>query len=242
MRRGLSKIQKELRRFSNPKRAKLSQGYFKTGPGQYGEGDIFIGPSVPQVRQVAKLHAQAPLQELEVLIHSPVHEDRLLAVIILGLQYRKGSDTEKKRIHKFYLRNIERVNNWDLVDTSAPLIVGEHLVAQKRDLLYKFARSKNIWRRRIAVLSTFAFIRENDFKDLLALSEILLHDKEDLMHKAVGWLLREAGKKDPRVLNQFLDKHSHEMPRTMLRYALEKLSPQERAHYLAQKTQKTKKV
>jgi 3-methyladenine DNA glycosylase AlkD len=229
----ISSIQSRLRKLSDPKQAKLLQGFFKTGPGEYGEGDIFLGIKVPQTRAVAKeFYKSISLKDLSGLIRSKYHEERLLALIILVLQYPKAPLKDKERIYKFYLANTRYINNWDLVDLSALYIVGAFLADKDRSELYRLAKSALLWDRRIAILATFHFIRNNDFADSLALAEIFIPEKEDLMHKASGWMLREIGKRDIRKLEAFLDKHATKMPRTMLRYAIEKFPDDKRQHYL----------
>jgi 3-methyladenine DNA glycosylase AlkD len=227
-----TQIQKRLRGFATKEKAAVLQRFFKTGPGQYGEGDRFIGVMVPQVRQVVKEFADAPLSEALKLLRSPVHEERLLALLLLVHQFEQGDDVARKRIYTSYLKSTKYINNWDLVDLSAPKIVGPYLDGGPRALLYRFVRSKNLWERRIAILATFPYIRKGDFVDVLALSEKLLADDEDLMHKAVGWMLREVGKKDVGTLERFLKKHHQRMPRTALRYAIERFPEAKRRKYL----------
>jgi len=219
-------IQKDLQKLANKERAKLLARYFKTGKGEYGEGDIFIGLTVPQVREIAKKYKDISRKEVEELLHNKIHEFRLTALIIL---------TDKKitkKIVDLYLRNTKYINNWDLVDVSCHKIIGNYLLNKPRKILYDLAKSKNIWERRIAVISTFAFIRNNEIADSLALAKMLLCDPHDLMHKAVGWMLREVGKKDEKALVDFLAKYYKTMPRTMLRYAIEKFNTTVRQKYL----------
>lgn len=231
------KIQKYLRQFASKDKARLLQGFFKTGPGQYGEGDKFLGVMVPDVRRTVKEFAEAPLPEVQKLLRSSFHEERVLALLLLVRKFETGDDGAKKRIYTLYLKNTKYINNWDLVDLSAPKIVGPYLDGGSRSLLYRFVRSKSLWERRIAILATFHFIRQSDFVDALALAETLLADKEDLMHKAVGWMLREVGKKDVAVLEGFLRKHYGRMPRTALRYAIERFPETKRQKYLKNKIQ-----
>ena len=226
------KIQKHLRRFASKDKAKLLQGFFKTGPGQYGEGDKFLGVMVPNIRKTVKEFSEAPLAEVMKLLRSSFHEERLLALLLLVHKFEKGDDGVRKRIYTLYLKNTKYINNWDLVDLSAPKIVGPWLDGGPRALLYHFARSKNLWERRIAILATFPYIRKGDFTDALALSETLLDDDHDLMHTAVGWMLREVGKKDVEALEGFLRKHNGRMPRTALRYAIERFPEVKRRKYL----------
>ncbi len=226
------KIQTYLRQFASKDKAWLLQGFFKTGPGQYGEGDIFLGVMVPNIRWTVKEFANAPLAEVLKLLRSSIHKERLLALLLMVLKFEKGDDKTRKRIYTLYLKNTKYINNWDLVDLSAPKIVGRYLDRSSRSLLYRFVRSKNLWERRIAILATFPYIRKGDFADALALSEMLLDDDHDLMHKAVGWMLREVGKKDVAVLEGFLKKHHRTMPRTALRYAIERFPEAKRQKYL----------
>jgi 3-methyladenine DNA glycosylase AlkD len=228
-------VRKELKSMADPNKAAIMQRFFKTGPGQYGEGDIFIGVMVPQSRLVAKKFNQLPVGEVRTLLYSRVHEERLVALLILARRYSSASSSgEKEQIVKFYLEHIKQVNNWDLVDLSAPNILGAHLVDRddRRRLLYKLAGSENVWERRIAIVATHHFIRNGDFSDTLKIAEMLLQDRHDLIHKAVGWMLREVGKRDAAAEEEFLVKHCSVMPRTMLRYAIERLSERKRRRYM----------
>lgn len=225
-------IQKRLRQFASREKAALLQRFFKTGPGQYGEGDKFLGVVVPDIRKVMKEFRDAPLSEAVKLLHSPWHEDRLLALLILVDQFERGDDAARNKVYSLYLKNTRYINNWDLVDLTAPKIVGAHLNNGSRSLLYRFVKSKRLWERRIAILATFEFIRQDDFSDSLALAEQLLGDEHDLMHKAVGWMLREVGKRDVGVLEGFLKKHHRNIPRTALRYAIERFPEAKRKKYL----------
>jgi 3-methyladenine DNA glycosylase AlkD len=226
----------EYQKLANPAQAKILSGFFKTGPGQYGAGDVFLGIKVPVQRAAIKKYLDLNFADLQELLNSKIHEHRLSALFILVKKFEgavKAGDKKLQRIiYNFYLKNSKKINNWDLVDLSAPNIVGKYLLAGNRKILYTLVKSKNIWERRIAVLATFAFLREKDFKDILLIAEILLNDEHDLIHKAVGWMLREAGKRDAKVLRKFLDKNYKKMPRTMLRYAIEKLPEAERKKYL----------
>ncbi|MGC3981823.1 MAG: DNA alkylation repair protein [Steroidobacteraceae bacterium] len=213
-------------------RALVSQRFFKTGPGQYGEGDRFLGLSVPMSRSLAKQYRQLDLVELRKLLGSEWHEARLLALLILVLQYPKADEVGQQAIYKLYMASTARINNWDLVDVSAEHIVGPHLYQRTRQPLLKFARSKDLWQRRIAVLSTFHYIKLGEFAETLRLAEMLLQDEHDLIHKAVGWMLREIGKRDQRAAQSFLDMHAARMPRTMLRYAIERFDPKLRHRYM----------
>ncbi len=228
----LGKIEEDLAQLEDPEKAKNSRWFFKTGKGQYGEGDIFLGIPVPEQRKVAKKYADLPLDDLQELLNSKIHEHRFTALVILISRYQRAKETSKEEIFRFYLKNTENVNNWDLVDLSAPRIVGEYLTNRERSILYKLAKSDNLWERRISILSTFAFISNDDFRDALNISELLLYDEHDLIHKAVGWALREIGKKDQSVEERFLAKHYLHMPRTMLRYAIEKFDEKKRKKYL----------
>jgi 3-methyladenine DNA glycosylase AlkD len=230
----LNQIRKDLPQLSDPERAKNLSWFFKTGKGQYGEGDIFLGIPVPEQRKVAKRYIGLPLNDLEKLLCSNIHEHRLTALLILVTKYEKADNLGKDEIFSFYIRNTENINNWDLVDLSAPRIIGDYLHNKDRSILSKLARSNNLWERRIAVLSTFNFIRNNDFEDSLTIAKLLLHDEHDLIHKAVGWMLREIGKKDQEIEERFLSKYCSEMPRTMLRYAIEKFEEKKRKFYLTQ--------
>lgn len=219
----LSNLVHDLQSISNSKKAKISAWFFKTGKGEYGEGDKFIGGTVPEMRKVAKKYVDLDLFELEKLLKNKIHEYRFTALEILVMKYEKALLKEKKIIVSFYLKNKRQINNWDLVDTSAPYILGDWLSKNDRSVLYKLAESKSLWDRRIAIVSTFAFIRAGQFDDTLKLALILIDDKEDLLHKAVGWMLREVGKRSEKTLIDFLDQNWQEMPRTMLRYAVERL-------------------
>lgn len=212
--------------------AKHSQRFFKTGKGEYGEGDVFLGIRVPNIRKVAKQFKDLSLNETETLLHSEFHEARLCALVVLVNKYKKADEQLKEEIYQLYLDNTAYVNNWDLVDASAHYIVGPHLFKQDRNILYQLAKSKNLWERRIAIMSTYHFIKNDDLEDTLIIAKQLLYDEEDLIHKAVGWMLRELGKKDQGKEEAFLEKHVADMPRTMLRYAIEKFSEEKRQYYL----------
>ena len=229
----IKEIKNDLRKLASPGRAKALQRFFKTGPGEYGEGDIFLGVSVPDSRRVAKKYSALPLREIEELLNSKIHEERLVALLLLVQEYGQGGEKEKESIFQFYLRNTKRVNNWDLVDLSADKIVGEHLLEKPRDLLYRLAKSPSLWERRISIISTFSFIRKGDCRDTLRIAELLLEDREDLIHKAVGWMLREVWKREPKAQEAFLKKHLKKMPRTALRYAIERFPEGKRRRYLS---------
>ncbi|MCX6761637.1 MAG: DNA alkylation repair protein [Candidatus Moranbacteria bacterium] len=229
----LKNLLTDLEKLKNPAKAKVLAGFFKTDKGEYGEGDVFWGITVPKQRIVVrKYFQQISFEDLQYLLRQNVHELRFSAVATLVLKYQKGDLKEKERVAKFYLRNSKGINNWDLVDLSAPQILGDYFFAKDKTILYKLAKSKNLWERRIAVLATFWFIKNKDFSDSLKIAEMLLFDKHDLIHKAVGWMLREIGKRDKKVETKFLDKFAKKMPRTALRYAIEKFSKEEREKYL----------
>lgn len=231
-----SQLHKAINILRNKKRAVGSARFFKTGPGQYGEGDLFIGLTVPQCRFVAKNYNQLSQSTIKKLLASKIHEERLIALLILVDQYTCGSEAEKKKIFNFYLSQTKHINNWDLVDLSADKIVGEFLYTSSRTILKKFSLSKNLWERRIAIIATFAFIKKGEYKDTFAITKILLTDTHDLIHKACGWMLREVGKRvSKQQLKNFLNQYYQTMPRTMLRYAIEHFSDQERKHYLGKK-------
>ena len=225
-------LQQTLHDLGDPEGAAHAQRFFKTGPGEYGEGDVFRGIRVPVLRKLVKEQDDLALDAIERLLHARFHEDRLLALLILVRRYVRGDEATKQAVYDLYLRNTAYINNWDLVDSSAPQIVGRHLLERPRDLLYAFVESDNLWERRIAVIATFAFIRQNDFEDTLKLSALLLGDDEDLIHKAVGWMLREVGKRYLEAEEAFLRVHYQQMPRTMLRYAIEKFPEPKRQAYL----------
>jgi len=220
-----------LRRAGDPDRARFLPTFFKTGPGQYGEGDRFLGLTMPEVRRFAAAYQDRPLGALEELLDSPWHEVRMLALVVLVRRYRRAPG-DREAIYDLYLRRTDRVNNWDLVDISAPDIVGRHLLTRRRGVLVRLARSSHLWERRIAMVATYGFIREGQFDDTLDIATRLLADRHDLIHKAVGWMLREVGKRDEHVLRRFLDRHAPVMPRTALRYAIERLPPRDRTAYL----------
>lgn len=235
----IEELQKGTLKLKNPKKAKDLQRFFKTGKGDYGEGDIFYGITVPESRKLARKYKEMPLEEVEKLLKSKIHEKRLIALLILVEQFTKGDEISKRKIYKIYLKNTKYINNWDLVDLSAHKIVGEYLKNKNKDVLYNLAKSKNLWEKRIAMISTFAFINQGESKETLRIAKILLKDKHDLIHKAVGWALREVGKRvSLKEECEFLNKHASEMPRTMLRYAIERFDEKTRQKYLQVK-QKT---
>jgi 3-methyladenine DNA glycosylase AlkD len=229
----LKQITRELAKLADPEQAAVLLRFFKTGPGQYGEGDMFRGIRVPVLRQLVKKYADPPLADAENLLHAGHHEDRLLGLLFLVAGFEKGRPELRRRIYQLYLANTRYINNWDLVDVSAPHIVGAHLFNRSRATLRRLARSGVLWERRIAIVSTFYFIRRNQFDDTLDIARMLLDDKHDLMHKASGWMLREVGKRDREAEEIFLREHCTRMPRTMLRYAIERFSREERLLYLS---------
>lgn len=227
-----TQVKRTIQSLADPKRDKLSSRYFKTGPGQYGEGDVFAGLKAAQTKAIIRQHREMPLTEVKKLINDKIHECRSVALGILVWQFTKGGERQKKTIYDFYFKNVKGINNWDLIDGSAPKIVGPYLLDKNRAFLYQLAQSKNVWQRRIAIMATAAFIRENQLADTLKLAKILLQDPHDLIHKAVGWMLREVGKKDEKTLTAFLEKRTLAMPRTMLRYAIEKFPERKRQYFL----------
>jgi 3-methyladenine DNA glycosylase AlkD len=226
-------IRSQLRSLKDPEKAKILSGFFKTGPGEYGEGDRFLGIRVPDVRRIVKNHREASLTDTLELLHSEYHEERLTALLIMVDQYKSGNEAQKSEIFRLYLENTDYINSWDLVDLTAHHIVGERLFKKKSSLLTKLARSESIWERRIAILATLYFIRQGQSRETLRIAKILLNDSHDLIHKAVGWMLREVGKRcslEAECL--FLDAHASVMPRTMLRYAIEHFPDDLRARYM----------
>lgn len=229
----LKVLRKELKSFANNDRRKVSQRYFKTGPGEYGEGDVFLGVAVPDVRRVAKKFKEMESGEVEKLLQSRIHEERQAALAILIHQFEKGNAEKQMEVYELYIRNRGGVNNWDLVDMSAPKIVGAYLWKRSRSPLREMIKSENIWDRRIAIMATLYFIVHGEAKETFLLVKKVFGDKEDLIHKAAGWMLREAGSRvSLRQEKEFLDKYVHVMPRVMLRYAIEKMTPAERQRYL----------
>lgn len=234
----LSKLIAKTKQLYSPERAKHSKYFFKTGPGQYGAGDVFWGLSVPEMRLLAKEFKDLSLEDVAILLSDQVHELRLIGLTILVEKYQKSlTDSNRKEIYNFYIKHRAAANNWDLVDLSVYKIMGDYLVRnpKERKILYKFIKSNNLWERRLAMVSTIAFIRNKESEDVLNLVELLLNDKEDLMHKASGWMLRELGKRDEKILCDFLDIYVTRMPRTMLRYAIERLEEGKRLKYLKTK-------
>lgn len=226
-------VQRALRDLAQPRKVPTLQRFFKTGPGEYGEGDVFLGVSVPAQRRVAHEHRSIAWREAILLLKSPTHEDRLTSLFLLVDAYTRADPKDRVAIAKAYLKHAKRVNNWDLVDSSAPQILGAHLLDKNRSVLTKLAKSKNLWERRIAMISTYAFIQNGEHADTFAIAELLLRDEHDLIHKATGWMLREVGKRvDAKHLRMFLKTHARTMPRTALRYAIEHFPRSERALWL----------
>ena len=229
---GFIELKKSIKDSSDKKQSEILQRFFKTGPGEYGEGDVFLGIKVPVLRKIAKENIDVKLNEIVLLLNSAFHEERLVALFIMVQKYSKAGQEEKEKIFNTYIKNIEKINNWDLVDLSAPLIVGAYLFDKDKTILFNYAKSKNLWKKRIAILSSFYFIKQGMFDVTLRLSKILLNDTHDLIHKAAGWMLREIGKRDLRTEEDFLIKYYKNMPRTMLRYAIEKFPERKRQLYL----------
>jgi len=235
----LREFRKKIDSESNKQQVKTSQWFFKTGKGEYGEGDVFAGIKMPLQRKIAKDFENLNYNDVRELMSSKIHEERMIGLLILQGKYEQGDENEKEKAFNFYIHNRKGINNWDLVDISAPKIVGTHLLERDKILLYDFARSKNLWERRIAILSTFTFIRAEKFETTFKISDILLNDDHDLIHKAVGWMLREIGKKDLYAEEKFLKPRYKKMPRTMLRYAIEKFPEIKRRKYLLSKIKET---
>ena len=225
-------ISRKLRKHASPSSVAILQSFFKTGPGQYGEGDKFIGVKVPGVRAVCRECRGATLEVIETLLHSPIHEERALALLMLVDAFKTGDEVQKRRIYELYLANTTYINNWDLVDCSAGQIVGGWLRGRSTAPLTRLAKSNSLWERRIAMIATFDGIRRGEFDDAFCIADLLLHDEHDLIHKAVGWLLREVGNRDGAAERAFLGSRYKAMPRTMLRYAIEKFPARERQKYL----------
>ena len=230
----LEQLKKEIQDLKNPEQAKILQKFFKTGEGEYAEGDIFLGIKVPVQRVIVKKYFHLNFQEIQQLLDNKIHEYKLIALLILIEKYKKAKKDklERRKIFEFYLKNTKNINNWDLVDLSAPQILGDFLQKEGTEILTHLANSKNLWERRIAIISTYPFIKKRRFGETLAISEILINDTHDLIHKAVGWMLREVGKRDLAAEEKFLKKHYQQMPRTMLRYAIEKFPKEKRKSYL----------
>jgi len=225
-------VQKRLKKLANPEHAAVSQRFFKTGPGEYGEGDVFLGIRVPVLRKLAGEFKDLPVSEVEILLRSAIHEERLLAILLFVRIFDNGGNDVKKDIYNRYLQSTEFINNWDLVDVSAEHVVGAYLMDKSRRPLYRLANSKILWERRIAIMATFHFVKRREFSETLKISGLLLADRHDLIHKATGWMLREIGKRDLQTEEAFLKQHYKHMPRTMLRYAIEKFPEDKRQRYL----------
>jgi 3-methyladenine DNA glycosylase AlkD len=227
-------VRARLRSLADERIAKSSRSFFKTAPGDYGYGDRFLGIRVPTLRRTAREFRAAPLAVAFALLRSRFHEERLVALLMLVARYARGTAAEQQQIYERYLEHVPKhVNNWDLVDSSAPYIVGVHLAERDRDVLYELARAPHLWSRRVAIMATFALIKRGSFDDTLAIAELLLDDREDLIHKAAGWMLREVGNRDRAAAEAFLRRHCRRMPRTMLRYAIERYPEAKRRAYLA---------
>ena len=231
----LKELKKTIKANANKDHAKTMQWFFKTGRGEYGEGDIFVGIKVPVQRKIAEQFGELKLDELQTLLNSKIHEERLISLLILVDKYNKADEKVKEKIYRFYKKNSRKINNWDLVDLSAPKIIGTHLLSRNKKILYKYAHSHNLWQKRISIISTYSFIKNHDFKTTLEVSDILLNDNHDLIHKAVGWMLREVGKQEINTLEKFLKTRYNKMPRTMLRYSIEKFPEKKRKKYLTGK-------
>jgi 3-methyladenine DNA glycosylase AlkD len=225
-------IGRRLEELADKEKAQVLQRFFKTGPGEYGEGDVFLGIRVPELRKLAKEYEGIALKEAEQLLRSSIHEQRLLALLILIRNFSKGDVGVRKRIYELYLKNTRYINNWDLVDVSAEHVVGAYLMERNREQLYRLAKSDSLWERRISILSTFHYVKHDEFSETLRISKMLLSDEEDLIHKAVGWMLREVGKRHLPTEEKFLRVHYKMMPRTMLRYAIERFPEPKRQRYL----------
>ena len=225
-------IQKRLKKLGNKKHAAISQRFFKTGPGEYGEGDVFIGIRVPVLRKLIGEYSDVSVEDAAILLRSKIHEERLLALLLLVRLFATGDDATRNTIYEKYLANTAFVNNWDLVDSSAEHIVGGHLMNRSKAVLYRLAESEDLWERRISIMSTFHFVKRHEFSETLKISKMLLFDRQDLIHKATGWMLREIGKRHLQTEESFLKEYYKKMPRTMLRYAIEKFPEQKRQRYL----------
>ncbi|BAP57790.1 DNA alkylation repair enzyme [Thioploca ingrica] len=228
----LDKLQQQLQQLADPKQQAILQRFFKTAPGEYGEGDIFLGIKVPILRKIAKQYKGLSLTDIQILLQNSIHEYRFIALVILIYQYTQADSHRRQEIIYFYLNHTRYINNWDLVDISAPQLLGDYLLTRSKEVLYQLALSEQWWERRISILATFCFIKHHDFADTLQLATILLQDQHDLIHKSVGWMLREVGKRNIAVEKTFLQRHYQQMPRTMLRYAIEKFSNETRQFYL----------
>lgn len=229
---GIQEIREQLNQLADPQQAANLQRFFKTGPGDYGEGDRFLGLRVPQIRKLVRDFAETPLKDIQQLLRSEIHEERLLALLLMVQRFQRGEEKEREGLYHRYLASTRHINNWDLVDASAQHIVGAWLFDKSREPLYQLAHSASLWERRIAIISTFHFIKQGELTESLRLAEHLLQDSHALIHKAVGWVLREVGKRDQDAEEAFLRKHYRQMPRTMLRYAIERFPERKRQDYL----------
>lgn len=225
-------VRRRLQKLGSKEKARIAQRFFKTGPGEYGEGDVFLGVRVPELRGLAKEFQDLAPKEIRSLLRSEIHEERALALLILVRRYSVGDEREQERIYKLYMSHLHFINNWDLVDLSAEHVVGAHLRKRSKKPLYELVRSANLWERRVSILATFHYIRGNEFSETLKIAKMLLLDEEDLIHKAVGWMLREVGKRDLAAEERFLKTNHRKMPRTMLRYAIERFPEPKRQRYL----------
>jgi len=228
----IKELRQELHAAAKPGKKEVLQKFFKTGPGEYAEGDVFLGVMVPDTRRIARKFIGISEKDVSILLKSRIHEERLAALLILVERFGKASHEERQKIINLYLMNVRHVNNWDLVDLTAPKLLGEFLLDKDRGVLDSLAHSRNIWERRIAMVATYAFIRKGEYADTLRLAATLLEDKHDLIHKAMGWMLREVGKKDQKMLERFLNKYAAQMPRTALRYAIERFPDEKRKMWL----------
>jgi len=229
----LERLKSDLRAQADQSRVKVLSSFFKTGKGDYGEGDVFLGIYVPKTRKVIEKYLDISLQDIASLLVEKVHEFRLAALLILVQKYARANEQGKEEIATFYIKNAKKVNNWDLVDSSAQFILGDFLFDKDKSILLKFAKSDDVWERRIAIIATFGFIKKDSFWETQKIAKLLLNDEHDLIQKAVGWMLREMGKRNQKVLEEFLNEHARDMPRTMLRYAIERLDAKKRKHYLS---------
>lgn len=228
----LKKLRKDIKKLGNPKKAEILARFFKTGKGEYGEGDVFLGLMVPESRKVAVKYKDLEFEDIATLLNSKIHEERLISLLILVYNFKNGEGKNKEKIYKFYLENAKKANNWDLVDLTADKIIGAHLIDKDKSVLYKLAKSDNIWERRISIIATFYFIRKHKYNVTFEISKLLLNDKHDLIQKAAGWMLREIGKRNQDSEEKFLMKYYKKMPRTMLRYAIERLDEAKRKFYM----------
>ena len=232
----LKSLKKDLENLKDPEKAKILQRFFKTGKGEYGEGDIFLGIPVPKQRKIAKKYSNLTLSNIQSLLSSKIHEYRLVGLLVLIFKYKESNVKDKEKIFNLYLKNTNNINNWDLVDLSAHNIVGEYTYLKKDSkAIFSLAKSNNLWEKRIAMISTYAFIKKQEYNEALKIAEILIYDKHDLIHKVVGWMLREIGKRNQDIEEEFLKKYACNMSRTMLRYAIEKFNKKRRAYYLCYK-------